>query len=351
MRHCDRVVRPAAACLLACLAGVGGCGKKIWITQYPSFYTPDLQTILVVPFKNATTHPAAGRIVSEKVATALAANATYRIVRRGDLKVLAGLEAPGEPGALAATLRKGGKVQAILTGTVTTYHCSQHWETRKRTIDEDEDERRKKKHKRRVPHYERYTFVRNQATVDATARLIRVSDGTAIHATRPGAAMAQVTSETQNEGQAPPPLDREGALAAAANQCTAKLLEEFAVVRKQISVGRNAFRTAAELRDGKWRGGKDFQATDEKMLVVVSFPACCDRNTFRIVISRKDDGGELVAAQFTWLRHWSSSLGKAFEFSPKEIAAKGGGKGDYVAKLLSGPEVVLETKFKIEEPD
>ena len=84
------------------------------------------------------------------------------------------------------------------------------------------------------------------------------------------------------------------------------------------------------------------------MIVVVNLPVTCHRNHFRIGIARRDDGGEVAGREFTWLRAWSSEAGKGFGFSPREIAEAAGGPGRYVARLYSGGEAVLETKFKIE---
>ena len=334
-------------CLLTFLLAAGGCGKKIWVSQYPPFYTHELKTILVADFRNATNDPQAGRIMSEKVAAALAANGTYEVLHRSDLKLLANeaelRAAGGDVEALARLLRKRGRAQAILTGAVTQYGAWQHTEWQQRPIYD-----RKDKKKRKILRYEAYLHARNEAAADATARLIRVSDGAVIHATPLGAAKAKVDSETGDEGFQAPDLSPQDCLDQAANQSVAKLLEEFAVVRKQISVARDAFRTAAGFRDGKWRGGKEFRPTDEVLLVVIDLPPECDRNHFRISIEVKDTGQEVAGLEFTWLRQWSHKEGKEFPFSPDKIVAAAGGGGEFVAKLYSGAEAVLDTKFKIE---
>jgi len=347
MNRVRRFAQCPPRCLLACLLALGGCHRKIWISQHPRFYTPELKTIVVAPFRNATGRPAAGRVISGKVAAALAANATYEVLTRSDLAMptdAAGPPAAADTAALAELLRKRRRAQAILTGTVTQYASAQKSDWRQRPVYQHD-----RKGRRRLSHYVGYTHVRNEATVDATARLIRVSDGTAIHATAPHAARAAVASEARGDEGLPPELDLDECLASAADKCVAKLLESFAVVRKQISVPRDALRTAAELRDGKWRGGKKFHLTDEKMIVVVNFPAECDRNRFRIVIARRDTGQEAASRNFTWLRHWASRTGKGFVFSPRRVAEGGGGPGRYVARLYSGREAVLEAKFEIED--
>ncbi|HUU91061.1 MAG TPA: hypothetical protein VM238_07610, partial [Phycisphaerae bacterium] len=61
---------------LVSMVALGGCTKKIVVTQYPSFYTPQLKSIVVVPFQNGTRDPAAGQVMADKFATALMANGT-----------------------------------------------------------------------------------------------------------------------------------------------------------------------------------------------------------------------------------------------------------------------------------
>jgi len=352
MDRARRLARWLAICLPLCLLAASGCGKKIWVSQYPSFYRPGLRTIVVAPFANATNHRGAGRLVTEKVASALTANATYEILRHSDLAMAADdaeLRAAGNnPAALVKLLQKRGRAQALLTGTVTQYASSQERDWRQRPVyeDDDEDYRKGRKHKRRVSHYAGYTHIRNTATVDATARLLRIADGTAIHTTPRGSAKTTVTSETSDDGNISPQRSLHECLASAGDQCVAKLLEEFAVVRKQISVGRDAFRTASELRGGEWEGGKSFRRTDAKVVVVVKLPTECDRNHFRIAIVHKPSGREAVSQDFTWLRAWTCKAGKGFGFPMGELV-KDCGSGAYVAQLYSGGEVVLEAKFTV----
>jgi hypothetical protein len=87
------------------------------------------------------------------------------------------------------------------------------------------------------------------------------------------------------------------------------------------------------------------------MLVVVSLPPSADRNRFRITIVRKDARQDLASTEFVWSNSQVTGTGKSaarsFEFSPRDIAAKGGGAGDYVVKFYSGPEPVMLREFKI----
>jgi len=337
--------------LLVPLAALGGCGKKIWVTQYPEFHTPELGSIVVAPFHNATAQPDAGRILTDKVANAMVANGTYDIYTPGDLRGLIGraaLPAPDQVDELAGLLRPGGKVQAILTGTVTTFAGTQQRTWKRRAIHARDHKGRVDKD--RIDRYEDYEHVHNEAAVDATARLVGVADGKVLHATRPGLAGVKVVAETPADGLGVPRMDLAECLAAASDQCVAKLTEEFAVVRKQVRVGRDALTTASGLDGEEWEREKRFERTDPQMFVVLKLPPECDRNRFRIALVRDQTRQEIATVEVTWLRRWSDKQGKAFAFSPAEIAAAGG-PGDYQAVLYCGgaAEPVLDTGFEIKE--
>lgn len=124
--------------LLGLLAGVlsaGGCSAKIWVIQTPDFYTPKLKTIAVVPFRNQTDWRGAGDILGDKLASALMANGAYTVFNRNDLKTVLDEQdiaraLSGDPAAVAAKLRNPKEVQAILTGTVTTYAATSNSQNR-----------------------------------------------------------------------------------------------------------------------------------------------------------------------------------------------------------------------------
>jgi hypothetical protein len=80
------------------------------------------------------------------------------------------------------------------------------------------------------------------------------------------------------------------------------------------------------------------------MFVVVELPAECDKNDFKITIVRKDQREDLAVQKVRWSRQ-NKSFG--YEFNPSEIAAAGGGVGEYEIKFYSGPDPVIRKKFKI----
>lgn len=334
----SRLLRAVALALLAALAG--GCAKTIWITQIPPFYTPKLKTIAVVPFRNRSTRRDAGNVIADKLAGALMANGAYKVFNRNDLRALMDQEDlkiafGGDTSAAAGKFRKRTSVQAILIGTVTTYSATSRTQRRK-----DPQYTRDRRGRKRLAGYRVYNYTRNEANVSVTAVLIRVSDGTTIHAT-PRPASQQIASEGES-----PDMDPYACAALAADWVVHQLVTEFAPIRKQVTLSPGkALRTAAGLYDNKWTYSDKFKATDEKMFVVVSLPASCDRNRFRITIVRKGERVDLATQDLVWTRKY---VGYGYPFSPREIADKGGGPGEYEVKFYSGPEPVLRRTFRIE---
>lgn len=326
---------------LICAMAVVGCGKKITISRYPAFYNTSLKTVAIVPFRNSSGVQEAGLTISDSLATAMMANGTYKVYNRNDLKTLMDerdlqVAMGSDTAAAAAKFRKLGTVQAILTGTVTTYATTTRSEHRR--------EPRYAYDNNGNPifmGYNEYDLTTNEANVVVTAALISVADGSTIAATSvPAQGAVSVTGS-------PPPMDPFRCLVEATNQAVFQLVSEFAVTRRLIKVdpGKD-LRTASELYDNKWEYADRFLTGDDKMYVVVQLPADADRNNFRITIVRKDERTDLAAQDIVW-----SSKYKTFGylFNPSEIAKKGDGAGTYTIKFYSGPEPAMTRDFQIVE--
>ncbi len=338
----------AAVCLcLVFAASVPGCTKKMTITQYPEWWTPEMENvaIAVVPFRNQTNDSRAAEILSDELANALRANGrTYRSVfNRNDLRTVLDQQdlqqALSDNANLAAQMRGDATldVTAILVGTVTTYACTTRSEHRvePQTIYDNKGNAIGVSNKQ-------YTHTRNEGNVTATAALVRVTDGSTIYATSTPA-----TWQAYAEGS-PPSADQYACLADARRNVVQQLLAQFAVTLQEIEVKeKDAFRTARDLYDNQWEWANKFTTADEKAFIVTTLPVCCDRNRFRITIVREDQRQDLWETDLTWSREFG---GRGLEFSPAEIARKGGGAGNYVAKFYSGSEPKLTCKFKIEQP-
>jgi hypothetical protein len=294
----------------------------------------------VVPFRNSTAKRDAGDIVADKVAAALAANGTYEVFNRNDLKARMDerdlqIAFSDDANAAAQAFRKVGKVQAILVGNVTTYSSNSQRQQR-----QDPTYYTDAKGNRRQGAPRRYTYTQNFGDVSVAVTLIRVSDGSPIHAT-PAA-----SRNCRCEGEAPA-LSEQACLEGACNAVIAQLLEEFAVVPKQITVDpKQAFTTASDFYDAKFTYSDSFRAGDPQMLVVLALPTAADRNNFRVTIVREGARQDLFEQDLIWSGKNSSIR---IPVKPADLAAKGGGPGWYVAKLYSGPQPVLTQRFQIRQ--
>lgn len=328
--------------LLASLMTAAGCGTKIKVNQYPQFYSESLRAIAVVPFRSAAKDPNAGTVISENLARAMMQNNTYRVFSHNDLAALMDQQdlmvyaSSGDATAAASKLKPGGKVQAMLVGTVTLYDHTSSTQQR-----QDPQYTYDDKGRQQFAGYRTYAYTRNEATVAVSAALIRVSDGTQIHAT------AEAVGRDNCQGEVPA-RDRFECLRRATAAAVNKMVEEFAVTIKEVGVGSKNFRPAIENYDNQWKWADRFSEQDEKMYLVLTLPPSCDRNVFRIVIVRQDQREELASVEINYERNWADG-GKGFEFSPKDLASKHG-PGSYQAKLYHGKTPVIVQKFKIETP-
>jgi len=322
---------------------VAGCGEKpMAITQYPEFYTEDLKTIAVVPFRSEASDRRAGGRITERFTRDLQQNGTYNVFSHNDLQAMMDQQdleifaGTGDASAAAASFRPGGKVQALLVGTVTMYEATRDVQTHYEPVYGTD------RHGNRVQTGTRSrNITRIEAVVSISAALIRVSDGTQIHAaTETGRA---------SENSENPRRDQLGCLEAATEQAVGRLVEQFGVVRKDVRPGKNAIRFARSGMGGTRNFADRFSSNDATALLVVTLPESCDRNAFRWLICRTKGDVELDSDDFVWDRG-SSRGGMTWEICPAQLAADGGGPGSYTAQLISGHDVVMSRKFTIDKP-
>jgi hypothetical protein len=331
---------------LIAAAALGGCTKKIHIIQYPVFWDQAPKTVAVTPFRNETQLRHIGMQVTSDLATKLTANGSYTVFDRTLLKAYLSendlQRAFGtDQEAAASTMVKIGKVQAILTGAVTT--CN--WpptRTQTKIVQQRFYNRNGSSYTRPVRQYIRT----NEAELKANASLLRITaSGPKVIHSRP------VRAYVKSEGQTPE-LSREACLAVARTDIVQQLLEHFAVVRKIIKVkpSETFFTATDQPYAGKWPKSKQFSiSAEEKVLLVLMLPRQCDKNNFRITVSRKKGCTELLTFEVLWTKELSAAPnGKQFIIDPADLAAKGGGPGEYVIRLFSGqPKPAIEHKIKI----
>jgi len=332
---------------LMLLAAVGGCSVEIPIYQYPPFWTPELKSIAVMPFRWEDKE--IGRAFAEELTNALRYNQTYKVFSPQEVSDMAKMQdmqiAFGDDEtAMAAQVRKikSLKVQAILTGRVTAYSKTSRNEQKAEPVMIWDNYR-----KQYVPsgQYNYWTFTHNEGNVGATAALVSM-EGKTFYATPTPAGYRQWSESTQ---YAAPPMDPGACRSAATTAVVQQLVEHFAVVRKTVKVDPDkTLLLATSYYDGKWDTAKSFSRGDRKMTVVLCLPPNCDRNNFRIAIVKGDKREDVASVDVLWSSKFPCN-GKGFEFSPAELAQKAG-TGQFSAKLYSGldDKPVLAREFVIE---
>ncbi|MFP4054239.1 MAG: CsgG/HfaB family protein [Phycisphaerae bacterium] len=343
MARCVRVM----SVLLTAAVVLGGCSKKMTIYSIPPWYTKDIKSVAVQEFRNSSGRPDAAGL-SSQLATALMSNGTYRVMNRQDLRALmderdlqAALE-QGDPQASAEALRKIGKVDAILTGVITSYRV----DTDRQRVSEPNmvwDPGAKAMVQRGT---KTYTKVRHDAIVEVSASLVRVADGQPLGSTQgtvTGADFAEGTPPSKSAGQC---------MVIARNEAVAKLVESFAIIRKEIKVKpKEVLKISSGRPAGEWIEKDKFTTADAVMFIVVDLPMVCDRNQFRFEIAREKETKALLTQELNWTQGDCGLGGKPFQYSPAEIAQLAG-PGDYYIRFYSGldPKPVFDRKFTVKAP-
>jgi len=314
----------------------------MWVYDTPTFYKPELKSIVVLPFRNESTATGQnpGTIIVDKLVAALRANGTYTVYSRNELKTLMddqdlqlALSGEADP-SMDISKFTNINAQAILVGAVTTYAATSANRTEQQPV-----YAYTRKGKQYISHYIPKQFTRNEANVSLTATLINKRDPDNPYYNSP-----PITKQAFADGS-PPQMDPYGCTAYASDLAVQDLVSRICIVRRQIKIKpKDTIMTATGFYDNRWDESKKFAVTDQKMFVVVALPQSCDRNGFSISIIRKDTRIDLVRESFTWK---SGNRYIDYVFSPAEIASKGGGPGKYEVKFYSGPDLIFEHKFTI----
>lgn len=356
MRNAPNLRRLALSLLLCAAGAAAGCSEKMRIDRYPDFYSPDLRTIAVLPLANETRDARAGRIVTDRLVEALKANGTYKVIApQQTLDLLAKADvkpgAEGDAKVAARALGKLGLCQIVLTGRVEEFGAlSTH-----RTYIRPEywydgyyyGGYRRGRYYRRWnypyygwPDYSVHHTGYHEGNVSAEAALLSAADGSEVFRL-PSTARATVISEGD-----PPDLTPAGCLDEAARACAWRVVDQIAVVSREIEIKpKEALRIAKARTGPTWQFDDDFRIDDEEMFVVVALPAICDRNVFRLEITRKGQDAVLAEQELTW----SSKLAPmGVRFSPRKLAADAG-PGTFEVHFRRGSKTIMSRKFHIED--
>ncbi|MBT3200101.1 MAG: hypothetical protein HN350_09310 [Phycisphaerales bacterium] len=340
-------IAPLLMALIA-ITAMSGCTRDLHIVKYPIFWDHSLRNIAVTPFQNATQMPYIGTQVSSDLATQLQISGSYDAVydraqlaqhlSEQELQIACG----GDPNQAAAAMSKVPRVQAILSGVVTT--CN--WPHTRRDTTVTTERVRGRRGRIHIRHIEHHVYT-NEAEIKANASLVRItpSGPQTVHA-------APVHAYVKSEGEIPE-LTRDACLTAAREQILQALLNEFAITPMTIRVepSETFFTAAGQPYAGKWPKSKKFSISQDRDIVLtLILPKICERNKFTITVSRKDALSDLINYEVFWTNEMTTSpAGKQFVFNPAELAKTGGGPGDYVFRLYtSRPTPDIEHKIKIE---
>ncbi len=315
---------PMRATVIAWLAVplmLAGCDKKIWVTQYPRFWSKDrgVDAVAVYPFRGTAASPYAGERLADRLAAALVSNGAYRVITGG-----ARADGPSAPVAL--------------TGTVTAYHIRQEWGTEYYGPYRYEVRAGGRRYRRPGYPYRRryYGTPTIRATVGCTAELIDLASGHRIHSFSTEQSWARTGGSVATDGNR--------AIERAMDMVVQSLVEEFAPVRQQIAIGDNAIRTASGGAGDRWHFTERFSSSDRQLHVVLELPAAAAFNRFRVVLARRGGGAELAGRDMLWPGRQGR---RALAFDMAEILAAGGGPGKYVAELHYDGRRVRSRKFEI----
>ena len=331
-----------------------GCEKTFPVTVYPEFYSPELKTVAVLPFSNASLEPRAGQFVTERVVSALKENRTYEVLGPAELKArlaAVGVNLPSDPppGLATDALRRLGGVQAFVIGRVTAFDA----ETYRRgavhfaaSYGYGSGHHRHRRHGRGYydPYYDYgyydpiyYYRTYGHAYAAVEVALVSVASGETIYSSAgPISARADYVGD--------PPVTGESLLAEAAASVSREVVNRLAVVPGLVKVdpGRD-LRTARRADGGEIEFDDDFDADEEEILVLLRLPPEADRNGFRLTIAAEDADQELAAESFVWSR---KDQVRQFVFSPLELS-RAFGRGEYEVGFQAHDKVIMKRKFRL----
>ena len=323
-------MRATLAVLIASVgSAAGGCGQTIVVRQYPSFYTPDLKTLAVVPFDAEGAGYPAGEF-TERLCRGLRINGTY--------DVLVVRPRPGESVSdLVTRLRRDRRADVVCLGAVRGGAVRTNAEIQKQAVYATD-----RKGKRYVKGYNYLTVLTHRAQVSAEVRMLRVADARTL-ATTSGPLTGQYAVQTTPKGITPVQT-----LHKAADALVNGLVERLAITFKPVRISTSkAIRTAVE-RDGQVEATDKIPLAAETLHVLLALPAACTRNRFRVSIVRQGAWeDELTDAGLVW--DGQENVVR-LDFPLRRIVEAGGGAGEYLVRLHTVGSVVVR-KFTVVAPE
>jgi len=257
-----------------------GCTKTIEVNRYPDFYTPDIESVAILPFDNDTLTVNAGRYVSEQLAIALGDNGTYGVIDSDQMASGPGGEdvknlRPHDTQAAAELVARFTKARAFITGRVTTFTSAEYnyiWRHRGYGYG----------WYGRGPfrHYPINMSTHNEGRARISAKLVVIS-GTQILSQTP----MQVSKTVFSDGYRPY-LTPDECLIEAAKRAVGKLVDRFAVVRVRVKIPLDKVLKAT--------------VADGHIEAIVKLPGQCRGNPFRLEAVAEGLADPVIIREFIW---------------------------------------------------
>ena len=338
--------------LLIAMCCFMGCTKTIEISHYPAFYTPDLQSVAVLPFDNDTLDVRAGQYLAERLAKSLRINGTYKITGPRELAARLGTEQlkklpPSDTQAAAKLIGKLDDTRAFIIGTVTTFTSAKYnygWQNRGYGFGYGFGRRYGYGYGLGYYMHDPYWHspinygTRNEGRVRARVSLVLVSDGAVVSETP-----INVGKTMFSEGD-PPYRTPDECLIEAARRVVDRIVDRFAVVSGRVKVPLDKALRTADGRDGdKWRLADRFNANSKGIHAVVSLPPECHGNRFRLEIIETGRTDVLIHREFVW-----SNRQREYElvFTPRQLGESPDGR-TFVITLYSDFDTIKSRKITI----
>jgi hypothetical protein len=283
---------------LAALCCFVGCTKTIEINRYPSFYTPDLKSLAVLPFDNDTLNDRAGQFMSEQLVKALRANGTYKVLDPRELSAKLGAEElkklpPADVQSAAELIGRLDNTQAFIIGTTTTFTSARYsyarpyggygYGYRYGMLGGGYGRR---SYGRRGYLYDPYWNYpidygsQNQGRAAVRAKLVVISEGKIVSETA-----VNVGHSVISEGD-PPYKTPDECLIEASRRAVDKLVGRFAIVPRRVKIPLDK--------------ALKISADSSGIRAVVALPPQCDRNPFRLEVTESGQSDPLLHKEFIW---------------------------------------------------
>jgi hypothetical protein len=329
--------------LLAALCCFVGCTKTIEINRYPSFYTPDLKSLAVLPFSNDTLNDRAGQYISDQLTKALRANGTYKVLDPRELSAKLGAEElkklpPADVQSAAELIGRLDNTQAFIIGTTTTFTSARYSYARPYGgygygypygYGMRGGGFGRRGYGRRGYLYDQYWNYpieygsQNQGRAAAQAKLVVIAEGKIVSETA-----VHVGHSVISEGD-PPYRTPDECLIEASKRAVDKLVGRFAIVPIRVKVPLDKALKISADRSG--------------IRAVVSLPPQCDRNPFRLEVTEAGQSDPLLHKEFIWSNRHSR---REIVFTEQELLPSPVGR-TFVITLYSNTKRIKSLKTTI----